>query len=238
MSKVPEKVFINWSSGKDASLALFIVLKDPRFKVERLLTTVNESNDRINMHELHVSLLKAQAAAIELPLDIIYLSEEINMEEYKKAMTEKLSEFQKEGVNTSIFGDIFLEDLKQYREDQLATIGMKAHFPLWNRPTLNVIEEFINSGFKAVVVSINNEVLDKSFCGREIDKSFVKDLPRNVDPCGENGEFHTFCYDGPIFKKPIRFSKKEKVYKTYDAPANNEGNLSKYGFWFQDLEIN
>tara|TARA_B100000508_G_scaffold141093_1_gene146592 strand:+ start:105368 stop:106096 length:729 start_codon:yes stop_codon:yes gene_type:complete len=231
------RVFVNWSSGKDATLALYKLLQDHRYDVERLLTTVNKSNKRINMHGLHVSLLEAQAKAIGIPLDIVYLTEQLDMEIYADLMKQKLKDIQQKGVNTSVFGDIFLEDLKKYREQQLAGIKMKGLFPLWKQSTEKVIREFIDLGFKAIVVSIDDQVLDKSFCGRMIDEKFIQDLPKDIDPCGENGEFHTFCFDGPIFTKPVEFKLAEKIYKTYPAPSGNENNLEEYGFWFQDLVL-
>jgi uncharacterized protein (TIGR00290 family) len=112
---------------------------------------------------------------------------------------------------------------------------MKALFPLWNKSTFDLMQNFINNGFKAVVVSIDAQKLDKSFCGRELDQSFLDDLPKDVDPCGKNGEFHTFCYDGPIFSAPVPFNKMKKIYKTYPAPKGNKKGLEEYSFWFQEI---
>lgn len=235
MSQFVEKVFLNWSSGKDASMALNILTQDHSIDVKRLMTTVNAVNDRIDMHGLHISLLKSQAESLGLPLDILYLPKDMDNSTYQKIITDQLKSYQKEGINCAVYGDIFLQDLREYREKQLNSIGMKALFPLWNRSTLNLMQNFINSGFKAVVVSINAQKLDKSFCGRELDQSFLDDLPEDVDPCGENGEFHTFCYDGPIFSTPVPFNKKTKTYKTYPAPKGNKEGLKEYGFWFQEI---
>lgn len=231
-----EKVVLNWSSGKDASMALLKLLNDPEKSVERLMTTVNRSNDRINMHGLHISLLKAQAVSLNIPLDILYLPKNMDMETYAERMTTQLKEYQNQGINTSAFGDIFLEDLRDYREKQLDTIGMKALFPLWNRSTDELMHEFIKNDFKAIVVSVNTHQLDASFCGREVDQDFLNELPEDVDPCGENGEFHTFCYDGPVFNNPVEFKKSEKVFKFYPAPRGNREGLDEYQFCFQDIK--
>jgi uncharacterized protein (TIGR00290 family) len=142
--------------------------------------------------------------------------------------------FTNQNINNCVFGDIFLEDLKTYREQQLKPAGIKAHFPLWKRPTSEIIKEFIDLGFKAKVVSINANLLDKSFAGRELDQSFINDLPKGVDVCGENGEFHSFVYDGPIFKKPIPLSVGEIVKKEYKSDENSEWDTA---FWYADLVL-
>jgi uncharacterized protein (TIGR00290 family) len=163
------------------------------------------------------------------------------MMEYENIMTTKLNAFKALGYTHSIFGDIFLEDLRAYREIKLETIGLHASFPLWNIPTGQLMEEFLDLGFKAIVVCVNDRYLDKSFCGRLIDRSFVRDLPPGVDVCGENGEYHSFVFDGPVFNYPVTFTKGEIVYRTYDAPRTNNLNPdpmdqpSQYGFYFCDL---
>jgi len=184
------------------------------------------------MHGLRRSLLEAQIKSIEIPCQTIELPENTDMETYGNIMQKSVQRLKDQGYLTSGFGDIFLEDLRAYREKQLAALGIECVFPLWKRDTKEIMVEFLKLGFKAIVVCINNQVLDESFVGRELDASFLNDLPENVDPCGENGEFHTFCYDGPIFKKPIHFEVGEKSYREYPAPDEGESN---YGFWFCDL---
>ena len=243
MKEQLNKSFFNWSGGKDSALALYHVLREKNYAVERLLTNINGANNRISMHGVREDLLAQQAAAIGIPLQKLILPEQPSMQAYEQKMSQTLSGLKDEHFTYSLFGDIFLEDLKVYRENQLATIGLFAVFPLWKRDTTELIHEFIDLGFKAIVVCIHNEVLDKSFAGRVIDKEFLKDLPKNVDPCGENGEFHTFVFDGPIFKKPILFNTGEKVFREYKAPANQKDNCfseppavpSSMGFWFCDL---
>ena len=237
MSKEPEKVFLNWSSGKDASMTLHKLRQNDRLDVDRLMTTVNSSNDRINMHGIHISLLKAQASALDMILDIVELPENLDMEKYNEVISTKMKAYKLQGIKTSAYGDIFLEDLRTYREDKLKTIGMKAIFPLWKTPTLQLMNEFIANRFKAIVVSVDAQVLDESFCGREVNDQFLQDLPNDVDPCGENGEFHTFCYDGPIFNYPVEFEVGQKIYKTYPAPKGNDKGLEEYGFWYSELSL-
>lgn len=164
------------------------------------------------------------------------IPKEPSMEEYSEIMSKTMNDIKSQGVTHSIFGDIFLEDLRKYREDQLQSIGMKSVFPLWKQNTTDLINEFLSLGFKTIVTCVNETYLDKSFAGRIIDQDFIKDLPENVDPCGENGEFHTFTFDGPIFKNPIAFEIGETVKKTYPKPKSDENDENEeYVFWFCDL---
>ena len=239
MEKV--KAYMNWSGGKDSSLCLWKILKDEEYNVEAMLTSVNAVHDRISMHGVRRELLLKQAASIGLKLYTVELPESPDMIEYEKEMLPKVSFLKEQGFRASVFGDIFLEDLKVYREKKLLPIGMDCVFPLWKVPTDKLMEEFLGAGFKCIVVCVNEEYLDKSFCGRVIDDSFVRDLPSNVDICGENGEYHTFVFDGPIFKYPIKFTKGEMIRRTYTAPKtgsndNCSANVpSQYGFYFCDL---
>lgn len=230
------KAIFNWSSGKDSALALYKILKEDQFEVTALLTSINKEFQRISMHGVHVSLLEQQAACLGFPLIKMELPAEPSMEEYQEIMTKTMTEIQSQGVTHSVFGDIFLEDLRRYREDQLRSIEMEAIFPLWKQNTTDLIHEFLDLGFKTIVTCINETYLDRSFAGRIIDKDFIKDLPQNVDPCGENGEFHTFTFDGPIFKSPVQFTIGEMVKKTYPKPKS-AGNkeTGDYIFWFCDL---
>lgn len=240
---IPHNSIFNWSGGKDSSLALYAILKDERYKITQLLTSVNSAHDRISMHGVRKTLLEEQAKSIGLPLNILSLPEQPGMSEYNDLMSEKMTSLREEGNTHSVFGDIFLEDLRTYREDQLKSAGFEAVFPIWKRDTTELIYEFIEQGFKTITVCVKGDLLDKSFAGRVIDEQFIKDLPENVDPCGENGEFHTFTFDGPIYKHPIPFEIGEKVFRAYEAPKDekdicgiaNEKNPDKMGFWFCDL---
>ena len=232
------RAYLNWSGGKDSAMALWKTLADKQIKVDYLLTSINHFHNRVSMHGVRRELLEAQASSLQIPLTTIELTEEPSMMEYETAMMDKVNWFKHQGITASIFGDIFLEDLKNYREEKLAAVGIKCVFPIWKRNTHDLVREFIDAGFNAIVVCVNEQFLDKSFCGRIFNQSFLDDLPGNVDHCGENGEFHTFVFDGPIFDYPIRFITGEIVYKEYQAPEDiNSGPTSskKYGFYFCDL---
>lgn len=230
--------FFNWSGGKDAALALYKILQSKKYHVQYLLTNVNAAHDRISMHGVRRSLLQAQAASINIPLQTIELPEQPSMKEYEQNMMQKIEALKLSGCTTAIFGDIFLEDLKLYREQKLKQANIECIFPLWKMNTTELIKEFIAVGFNAIVVCVNQTYLDKSFCGRLIDESFVNDLPNNVDVCGENGEFHSYVFDGPIFKRPINFYKGEIVYKKYESPKiddDKDPSNDTCGFYFCDL---
>jgi len=225
-----QKAMYNWSGGKDSSFALWQILKEKQFSVEYLLTSMSAEHKRISMHGVAEYLLDEQADRLNLPLRKIYLEENSSLESYNAVMAEEMKFAKSQGIEVSIFGDIFLEDLRTYREEQLKSVGLKGHFPIWKRDTLELVKDFINSGFKAVIVSANARLLDKSFCGRIIDHNFINDLPEGVDPCGENGEFHSFVFDGPIFSKPINIKIGETIMKKYNV---SEGTDSE--FWYTDL---
>ncbi|WP_035108692.1 diphthine--ammonia ligase [Flavobacterium denitrificans] len=241
----PKKALFNWSSGKDSALSLFKILQNPVYQIEYLLTSVNQQFQRISMHGVRIELLEAQAKSIGIPLKILQIPEMPTMEVYEDVMCKALTELKEEGISHSVFGDIFLEDLRKYREDQLAKLGFEGVFPIWKIPSQDLIQEFISLGFKTIVVCVNEKYLDQSFVGRIIDQDFINDLPENVDVCGENGEFHTFAFDGPIFSKPVDFEIGEIVYRKYEKPkTDNSSNTAcdtndktafDYGFWYCDL---
>lgn len=222
----------NWSGGKDSALSLYHTLQNPQFEVRHLLTSVNSETGRISMHGVRKELLEKQVAAIGLPLSLLSLPGEISMEAYDRLMRNQMIGFLEEGITHSIFGDIFLEDLKAYREQRLEEVGLKGHFPIWKRDTRELVHEFLDLGFRTLVVSVDGSKLDRSFAGRELDQAFLNDLPPHVDPCGENGEFHTFVFDGPIFKRTIEFKKGEVVGKEYKLSTKNDETVT---YWFQDL---
>lgn len=185
------------------------------------------------MHGLRRELMEKQVAATGLPVATIELSEMPSMAEYDEKIGKAVNSLKAQGFECSAFGDIFLEDLRRYREEKLAAAGLKAVFPLWKRDTGELMREFLSLGFKAITVSVNAGKLGEEFVGRELDEAFLADLPAGVDPCGENGEFHTFCYAGPVFQDEIRFELGEKVFREYKSPSNPEKNA---GFWFCDLK--
>jgi uncharacterized protein (TIGR00290 family) len=237
------KSIFNWSGGKDSALALYHTLQNPDYRVDRLVTSVNNTFNRISMHGVRESLLLMQAAELGLPLQQLRMNDQPTMTEYNDAMGAMMKSLRNEGFTHSVFGDIFLEDLRKYREEKLAEQGFSAYFPIWKRDTTQLVHEFIELGFKTITVCVKAELLDDSFVGRIIDQDFLNDLPPGVDPCGENGEFHSFVFDGPVFKNPIPFRKGEKVFKEYRAPKDEEDNCftdqrsrpANMGFWFCDL---
>ena len=226
------KAFLNWSGGKDSGFCLFKA-KQQGIPIEALVTSVNQKHDRVSMHGVRRSLLEQQAASIQLPLYTIELPEQPDMEAYEIEIGKSNQLLKAKGFTHVVSGDLFLEDLKLYRENLYAKDEMQCLFPIWKFDTKEMLEEFIALGFKAVIVCVNDHFLDKSFCGRLIDASFINDLPLNVDPCGENGEYHSFVFDGPIFSRPISFSLGEIVHQQYKAPA--QAPSSPPGFYFQDL---
>src|SRR6266446_8209195 len=199
----PEPILFCWSGGKDSAMALHALLQQKQFHIVSLLTTVTESYDRIAMHGVRRELLKRQSESIGLPLHEVFIPPQCVNSIYEARMEEALRLFYQQGVRTVAFGDIFLEDLRVYREKNLARIGMTALFPIWKRDTRELIRLFHAQRFRAIAVCVDPKVLDRRFAGRELDESFFPDLPLGVDPCGENGEFHTFVFDGPIFRSPI-----------------------------------
>lgn len=228
------KALMNWSGGKDSALSLHHILQNPAYEVEHLLTSLNDSFKRVSMHGVREELLDQQAENIGINLIKLRLAETLSMEEYQEKMAETMLPLVNSGIKYSIFGDIFLEDLRKHREDRLQQIGMKGIFPLWKRPSLALLYEFWDLGFKTIVVAVNGSNLDKSYCGRILDLDFVKDLPKTVDPCGENGEFHTFVFDAPYFKNSIKFDIGETVDKTYNF-KNSDGDDLSSTYFFTDL---
>jgi uncharacterized protein (TIGR00290 family) len=210
-AQMPEDVLFCWSGGKDSAMALHALQSAREHRITALLTTITEEYDRISMHGVRRVLLERQAASIGLPLHAVLIPPQCINATYESRMKEALSEHLARGVQRVAFGDIFLEDLRVYRERNLAQLGMDALFPIWKRDTRELARDFVRLGFRAITVCVDPRVLDPSFAGRALDESFFADLPTGVDPCGENGEFHTFVYDGPVFRTPIRFAVGETV---------------------------
>lgn len=228
-----QRSIVNWSGGKDSTLTLYKILQSEQYEVVSLFTTISNKLRRITMHGVREELLDQQALVLGLPLTKLELPTSDTMDLYNQLMQEQMEKFIQKGVESSIFGDIHLEDLKLYREQQLAKVGLKGVFPIWKMSVTDVLKEFLDAGFKAIVVCVNARYLDQSFVGRILDEQFIADLPEEVDICGENGEFHSFVFDGPIFKKPINFELGEVVYKDYSNGKENLGYDT--GFYFIDL---
>jgi uncharacterized protein (TIGR00290 family) len=208
-----EKVIVAWSGGKDSAFALYEILNSGSYEVLELLATFTKDYDRIGIHYVRRVLLEQQAKALRIPLEEMFVTEGASDAEYENELLKTLKRKLDSGVSSVVFGDIFLEDVRKYREQILAKAGMKGIFPLWKRNTKDLARTFINLGFKAIITSIDLNVLGKDFVGREYNRQFLSDLPETVDPCGENGEFHSFVYDGPMFHERVSFKKGENMLR-------------------------
>ncbi len=232
---IPKAIFC-WSGGKDSSYALHKVLLEKKYDVKYLLTTLNSRFNRISMHGVRETLLDLQSVSLEIPLLKMHVSEATNSE-YEQEMEKTLMKAKSEGIEHVIFGDIFLEDLRIYRERNLAKVGMIGVFPLWKIDTKWLITDFLAKGFKTITCCVNDGYLAEDWVGKKIDQCFIENLPAIVDPCGENGEFHTFCFEGPIFKNRIPFDIGERLYRPLTISTDNSCSSSNgtKGFWFCDL---
>ena len=208
---MPESIAMCFSGGKDSCLALQELRRDGKYRVETFITTVTDAYDRVSMHGVRRSLLQGQAAALGIGLAEVVVPPRSSNEVYERAMGREFDRQHAAGIRRVAFGDIFLEDLREYRERQLAERGLEAVFPIWGRPTDRLARSFIRGGFEAVTVCVSLSMLDASFVGRDFDEAFLADLPPGADPCGENGEFHTFVSAGPIFSRPVPVARGEIV---------------------------
>ncbi len=227
------KIYINWSSGKDCCYALHLLQQQQEYEIVALLTTVAEEHGRISMHGLREELLDAQAVSLGLPLKKVYLPKDYNMEVYEQAMQKAINELKQLGCTHAMFGDIFLEDLRHYREEKLRAQGITCVFPLWKMDSAVLLKQMLESQIEAITVCVDALLLDKAFAGRKLDAAFAASLPAGVDPCGENGEFHTFVYNAPNFKTPIAFNKGEVLLRSY--PNQHTEGPREYQFWYCDL---
>jgi len=216
-----QKLVVSWSGGKDSAMSLYELRCSNRYEVVGLLTTITQDYDRISMHGVRRILLEQQAESVGIPLRKILIPKTCTNEIYERLMAEEMEQLKREGIFRVAFGDIFLQDLKDYREQNLANAGMTGVFPIWKRDSRELVESFIYLGFKSIISTCDPRVIGQAFCGRVIDKRFLSELPVSVDPAGENGEFHSFTFNGPIFKQPVSFTVGEKVLRD--------------GFWFCDL---
>lgn len=239
-----QRAIMNWSGGKDSALALYHSLRSGRWAIQTLLTSFNDAYGRVSMHGVRTELMVAQADRLGIPLRLLRLSGDVSMDEYDARMQHELLELTQQGSTHSIFGDIFLEDLRAYRETQLLRANLLGAFPLWQRNTTELVHEFVDLGFRAVLVCVNEKQLSAEFVGRELDLNLLKDLPKTVDPCGENGEYHSFVYDGPIFTSPVLFTKGDIVHRSYARSGGTDTHTDQTdtqwdtGFWYQDLLLN
>ena len=205
------KILLSWSSGKDSAWALYLLNQQAPGAVAALLTTINQEVDRVAMHGVQRTLVEAQAAAARLPLWKVPLPHPCSNDEYETRMRGAVARAVNEGFTHVAFGDLFLEDIRRYREERLAESGLEPLFPVWGIPTTELAESMISAGLRARLSCVDTRVLAAEFAGREFDRDLLRDLPKNVDPCGENGEFHTCVYAGPMFAEPLSIETGETV---------------------------
>lgn len=205
------KILVSWSGGKDSAMGLHEILVKDTFEVMALLTTITEEYDRVSLHGVRRGLVERQAKSIGVPMEEVFIPRNVSNEEYGSMMEDVLLKYKDQGVLSVMFGDVFLEDVRDYRESNLRKVGMKGIFPLWKRDSETLVESFIDLGFKAVITRIDSNVLDRQFVGRILDKDLLAEFPSHVDSSGENGEYHSFVFDGPVFENAIRFSVGEVV---------------------------
>jgi len=199
-----KQILLSWSSGKDSAWTLHVLRQDPSARVVALLTTFNEAADRVAMHAVRREVVQAQAEAVGLPLWPVWIPSPCPNEIYEARMRAALAEATGSGVTHVAFGDLFLEDVRRYREERLAGTGVEPLFPLWARPTRTLAHDMLAAGLDAVITCVDPRQLPASFAGRRFDHQLVADLPPSADPCGERGEFHTCCTAGPMFDRPLR----------------------------------
>jgi uncharacterized protein (TIGR00290 family) len=232
------KAFLNWSGGKDSAYCLYQAGKQG-LDIGALLTSFHSSTGRVSMHGVRPELIERQATSLSIPL-FNMAPEKEGLAAYEQTIHASNEKMKAEGFTHAVFGDLYLEDLRAYRQQLYAKDNIETLFPIWQSDTKKLLQEFIDLGFKAVVICVDAAVLPQSFCGRLIDENFLKDLPASVDPCGERGEYHSFVFDGPNFQTPVHFTKGEQVYREYPAPKRKEDEcftapLPPAGFWFCDL---
>jgi uncharacterized protein (TIGR00290 family) len=203
MAKLKERILLSWSGGKDSMMALWELRKSNLYEVAGLLTVLTEGDECITMHGVARQLLEKQAAALGLPLELVFVPQDSGNEVYLARLNEALARARADGLQRVAFGDLFLDDLRDFREEHLEAVGMEAIFPLWHRDTKELAYAFLNTKFKAVITCVDEQSLDLAFAGRMFDRTLLSDLPITVDPCGENGEFHTFVFDGPLFSHAL-----------------------------------
>jgi uncharacterized protein (TIGR00290 family) len=210
---VPGGILLSWSGGKDSCMALAELAKERPRRVAGLLTTITREYDRVSMHGVRRELVERQAESLGYPLYPVFLSRGANNAEYESRTKEALAQFLKQRVTAIAFGDLFLRDIRAYRERLMKEVGFQAMFPIWGRDTKSLARAFVEAGYRAIVTCVDPRVLDRSFAGRMIDRDFLNHLPVGVDPCGENGEFHSFVVDGPIFRRPVECTIGETIVR-------------------------
>jgi len=234
-----QKAIFCWSGGKDSAFALYRAISSGEFEILALLTTINSAYSRVSMHGVREDLMDVQAKHVGIPLYKVYIPEVCTNEEYEKQMEEAMMFWKERGVSHVIFGDIFLEDLKRYREEKLEKVGMKAVFPLWKEDTTELLSGFLKLGFKTMICSGSCKNISENIVGETLSEEIVRNMAPGTDPCGENGEFHTFVYAGPVFRNELDIACTEKVVKYYKVKKETEGKIEEeeVGYWFADIKL-
>ena len=233
-----KKISVSWSGGKDSAYALYQLLQSREYEIDSLHTVFDADLRRVGLHGVPEHLIEAQAEAIGFPLRKIYLAKDNSHDTYERTIKEFCLKLKNDGIHHVMYGDIFLEDLKAYRDRQLATVGIRGVYPIWQRNTRELVQKFISAGFKTCICAANAAMFEKSQVGKTIDDNWLENIPDDVDPCGENGEFHTFVYDGPLFKNPVPIKLGDVVEKSYEyKKTKDDGTVvaTKSSFWFQDI---
>lgn len=220
-----EKAYFNWSSGKDSALALYRAVMSGLYDVRALFSVV-KTDGRLAMHEVGEALLRRQADAIGIPFHPFHIDTSWTDAEYAACMSKAVGRFKAQGIATALFGDLYLDGLRRWREANCCQDGIRAEFPLWHVEPMDAVNEFIRLGFKAVITCVDCSVLDESFVGRTINKGFISDFPAGMDACGEQGEYHSFVYDGPFFRRPVDFKVKGRYCREFEG--NAAGGVAKY----------
>ena len=227
-----KKAVFNWSGGKDSALALQKVLEEKEFEVIALLTTMNEESQKSSMHSIPLEILERQAESIGIPLYTVTSS--TILKNYEVKMAETVQHFKEQGVKHFIFGDIFLSDVKTYRESKLNPLGVEVVEPLWEKTSQEVIDDFLRSGIQSKIIVTQADILDETYIGKDLDQNIINSFPKNIDVCGENGEYHTLSYAGGLFKKEVEFSISETIKTSFDFTLDT-GEQKTFEYWQAEI---
>lgn len=230
--KQQKKAVFNWSGGKDSALALHKVLLEKEFDVVALLTTINEETLTSSVHAIPIEILKKQAESIGIPLETVLFRKDLS--NYEEMMQQTVTHFKNQGVTHFIFGDIFLEDIKAYREAKLNPLGIEVVEPLWGRSSAEIMDDFLKANIKAKIIVTKTDILDQTFIGKDLNIETVNSFPKNMDVCGENGEYHTLAYAGGLFKKEVLFSIKNIHKISYDINLD-DGKTKTFDYWQAEI---
>lgn len=229
-----KRAVLYWSGGKDCAYSLYLLNKQKKYSVDCLCVTLSGKGNRVSIHGVDRSLIENQAESIGIPVIYNRVPENSSNREYEEAQNNVMRNLKQEGIRYAVFGDIYLDEIRKYRVKLFKKLGMETHFPLWEMDSQKIAEDFIETGFKAKISCVNGSKLDISFAGREYNHQFISDLPKEADPCGENGEFHTFVYDGPVFRSPLSVHVGITSAKQIPSPVQGAENII---FYYPELSL-